>query len=90
LCAGERAPDISGHCACYGSQEALYALATVTSVSGSQIAVAIEGRWQLISGHIGPQNESQQDFAAPAEQDARPPAMKWIDWDDLYSVLKKQ
>ena len=74
------------------TEEALYALATVAGVSASQIAVAVEDRWLLISGHLGPQNEYERDFAScsaeAAERDARPQAIRWIDWDDLCSVLK--
>jgi HSP20 family molecular chaperone IbpA len=70
------------------TDDALYALATVNGVSGSQIAVAIEDRWLLISGHLGLQVESEGHSASPSEQEARGTAMRWIDWDDLYSVLK--
>jgi hypothetical protein len=70
------------------TDDALYALATVNGVSGSQIAVAIEDRWLLISSHLGLQVESEGHSASPSEQEARGTAMRWIEWDDLYSVLK--
>jgi HSP20 family molecular chaperone IbpA len=68
------------------TEGALYALATVTGMSASQIAVAIEDRWLLISGHVEPQAEREGNLP-PNKREEGQLAVKWIDWDDLYSVL---
>jgi HSP20 family molecular chaperone IbpA len=71
------------------SEETLYALATINGITGSQIAVAIEDRWLLISGHVEAEDESEQELAARASRgrEERDPAAQWIDWDELHSVL---
>lgn len=71
------------------TEGALYALATVTGMSASQIAVAIEDRWLLISGHVEPQTEREENVA-PGRREEGQLAVKWIDWDDLYSVLNEE
>ena len=60
----------------------LYALATVSVASGAQIAVAIEDKWLLISGHVEPLAESPASGRKECHG-----ARTWIDWEDLYSVL---
>jgi HSP20 family molecular chaperone IbpA len=67
----------------------LYALATITGAIGSQIAVAIEDRWLLISGHVEAEDESEQQLVAPTSRGRDKPqsATHWIDWDELHSVL---
>jgi HSP20 family molecular chaperone IbpA len=70
------------------TKETLYALATVSVASGSQIAVAIEEKWLLISGHVEPLAESQESGRKEKHgTGAGAGARTWIDWDDLYSVL---
>lgn len=56
------------------TEEAIYAMASVADLSAAEIAVAVEDRWLLISGYM--ENRGRE-------------AMEWIDWDDLYSVLKE-
>jgi hypothetical protein len=45
-------------------------------------ALAIEGKWLLISGHVEPLAESPASGRKECHG-----ARTWIDWDDLYSVL---
>ena len=56
------------------TEEAIYAMASEADLSAAEIAVAVEDRWLLISGYM--ENRGRE-------------AMGWIDWDDLYSVLKE-
>jgi HSP20 family molecular chaperone IbpA len=62
--------------------QTLYALATVSVARGSQIAVAIEEKWLLISGHVDPLTELRKSGRKEGHA-----ARTWIDWDDLYDVL---
>jgi len=64
------------------TEQNLYALATVSVARGSQIAVAIEEKWLLISGHVEPLAEPRENGRNKSHA-----ARTWIDWDDLYSVL---
>jgi hypothetical protein len=64
------------------TEEILYGLATVSVASGAQIAVAIEEKWLLISGHVDPLADSLESGRKEGHG-----ARTWIDWDDLYSVL---
>jgi len=64
------------------TEETIYALATVSVASGSQIAVAIEDKWLLISGHVETETGPLSDGRVERQK-----ASTWIDWDDLYSVL---
>ena len=68
------------------TEKTLYALATVSVARGAQIAVAIEEKWLLISGHVEPLAE-WQDSGRKERHGAYAEARAWIDWDDLYSVL---
>jgi len=61
------------------SGDTLYALATVGEMNGSPIAVAVEDRWLLISGHIDP---------PPNDDDPQSANAGWIDFEDLYHTLK--
>ena len=70
------------------TQDALYALATTPGVNGSQIAVAIEDRWLLISGHVDPPSGWEDDMGPSPDPEPRPQKLRWIDWDGLYRVLK--
>lgn len=58
------------------TDEVIYAMATV-ELSAAEIAVAVEDCWLLISGHLEYRGMGRE-----------PETMRWIDWDDLYSVLK--
>jgi HSP20 family molecular chaperone IbpA len=60
------------------TEQTLYALATVSVASGSQIAVAIEEKWLLISGHVDPLAEPRESGRKESHA-----ARTWIDWDDL-------
>ena len=53
------------------TEKTLYALATVSVASGAQIAVAIEEKWLLISGHVEPLAE-WQDSGRKERQGAWP------------------
>jgi HSP20 family molecular chaperone IbpA len=71
------------------TEQTLYALATITGLTGSQIVVAIEDRWLLISGHVEPLGESEEQSAASIlrGKGERHPAAQWVEWDDLHSFL---
>ncbi|HEY0701672.1 MAG TPA: hypothetical protein VGD60_02795 [Candidatus Acidoferrales bacterium] len=70
------------------TEEAIYALATVEELSAAEIAVAVEDRWLLISGHLQLAARFDGRTVGNGEADTARESMRWIDWDDLYSVLK--
>src|ERR1700722_19478469 len=70
------------------TDEAIYALATVEELSAAEIAVAVEDRWLLISGHVEYRGRKAGGSATGEETERGRESMRWIDWDDLYSVLK--
>jgi hypothetical protein len=70
------------------TDEAIYALATVEKLSAGEIAVAVEDRWLLISGHLEHCGRVVGGSGTGGEMEEGRESMRWIDWDDLYSVLK--
>jgi HSP20 family molecular chaperone IbpA len=65
------------------TDEAIYALATVEELTAAEISVAVEDRWLLISGHPECRGRIEEGARGRGRE-----SMRWIDWDDLYSVLK--
>jgi HSP20 family molecular chaperone IbpA len=63
------------------TEDVVYAMATVPELSGAEIAVAVEDRWLLISGYM-------ENLGGEFERGRE--TMRWIDFDDLYSVLKDE
>jgi HSP20 family molecular chaperone IbpA len=63
------------------TEETIYAMATMPELSGAEIAVAVEDRWLLISGYM-------ENLGGEFERGRE--TMRWIDFDDLYSVLKDE
>ncbi len=68
------------------TDEAIYALATVKELTAAEIVVAVEDRWLLISGHV--EYRRRGDGSGTGGSEGGRESMRWIEWDDLYSVLK--
>jgi hypothetical protein len=69
------------------SSDTLYALASVARSGGTRIEVAIEDRWLLIWEHLEVEHEC--GFGAlGGDNEPRCLQLKWIDLQELHSVLK--
>jgi hypothetical protein len=70
------------------TEHTLYALATLEGLMGSQVLVAIEERWLLISGHLRTVVASQDNANQPSNQRSRYFEPEWIQVDELHRILK--
>jgi HSP20 family molecular chaperone IbpA len=64
----------------------LYALAAVSGLSAPQLAVAIEDRWLLISGHLA-RSQNLEPSRSSRECATRRMETTWIEWEELQSIL---
>jgi HSP20 family molecular chaperone IbpA len=68
------------------TEKFLYALAAVTGLKGTQIAIAIEDSWLLISGHPTIYAECDDAAVRPTDFSSHQLATGWVDWHELDSV----
>lgn len=68
--------------------DVLYALAVVEQGGGTRIEVAIEDRWLLIWAHLSEQGGGEERVTLPVDSAARGLNLKWIEWEELQSVLQ--
>src|ERR1700679_970066 len=66
----------------------LYALAAVGQGGDTKIEVAIEDRWLLIWAHLPEQGGGEEPVTLPIDSAARGLNLKWIEWEELQSVLQ--
>ena len=69
------------------TEKSLYALATIEGLRGSEIAVAIEDRWLLISGYLESRMEELADRPGQKRQKSSCAGLEWIEFDELHYIL---
>jgi Protein of unknown function (DUF2934) len=70
------------------SQDILYALASVTQRTGTQIEVAIEDHWLLIWAHAERVPDCAEGVRRLADQESSGLDLKWIDWEEVHDILQ--
>jgi hypothetical protein len=70
------------------SQDILYALASVTQRTGTQIEVAIEDHWLLIWAHAERVPDCVEGLRRSADQESSGLELKWIDCEELHDILQ--